>query len=54
MRRISHPWPYRGKRNEPSYVAKTAAVLAGVRGLDPEALADLTTSNFRRLFPRTA
>ncbi len=48
------PVPYRGKRNEPSYVAKTAAVLAGVRGLDPEALADLTTSNFRRLFPRTA
>ncbi len=48
------PVPYRGKRNEPSYVGKTAAMLAGVRGLDPEALADITTGNFRRLFSRTA
>ena len=48
------PAPYRGKRNEPSYVAKTAAVLAQTRGLTPEALADLTTANFRRLFRRTA
>ena len=46
------PVPYRGKRNEPSYVAKTAAVLAEVRGLAPAALADLTTANFRRLFRR--
>ena len=48
------PVPYRGKRNEPSYVAKTAAVLAGVRDMDPAALADLTTANFRRLFRRAA
>jgi TatD DNase family protein len=47
------PAPFRGKRNEPSYVAKTAAVLAEVRNLAPEALAQLTTANFRRLFPRT-
>ncbi len=48
------PVPYRGKRNEPSYVAKTAAVLAEVRGLDPASLAELTTANFRRLFRRAA
>jgi TatD DNase family protein len=48
------PVPFRGKRNEPAYVAKTAAVLAEVRGLDPAALAELTTTNFRRLFGRTA
>jgi len=48
------PVPYRGKRNEPAWVAHTAGVLAGVRGLDPAALADLTTGNFRRLFTRTA
>ena len=48
------PVPHRGKRNEPAWVAQTAAVLAGVRGMAPAALADLTTANFRRLFPRTA
>jgi TatD DNase family protein len=48
------PVPFRGKRNEPSYVAKTAAVLAELRGLEPAALADLTTANLRRLFRRAA
>jgi TatD DNase family protein len=44
------PVPFRGKRNEPAHVAHTAAVLAQVRGLEPAALAGLTTANFRRLF----
>jgi TatD DNase family protein len=44
------PVPVRGKRNEPAYVAHTAAVLAGLRGLTPEQLAELTTANFLRLF----
>ena len=48
------PVPFRGKRNEPGYVAHTAAVLAEVRGMAVEDLADLTTANFRRLFRRTA
>ncbi len=48
------PTPFRGKRNEPAYVARTAAVLAEVRGLEPEALAELTTANFRRLFGKAA
>jgi TatD DNase family protein len=48
------PVPLRGKRNEPGYVAHTARVLAEVRGLEPEALADLTTANFRRLFRKAA
>jgi TatD DNase family protein len=48
------PVPMRGKRCEPAYVAHTAANLAAVRGLGMAALADLTTANFRRLFPRAA
>lgn len=48
------PVPHRGKRNEPGYVALTAAVLAELRGMTGEALAELTTANFRRLFRKAA
>jgi TatD DNase family protein len=48
------PAPYRGKRNEPGYIAHTAAVLAEVRGLTPEAMAESTTENFRRLFNKVS
>jgi TatD DNase family protein len=48
------PVPVRGKRNEPGFVAHTAKLLAELRGMTPEALADLTTENFRRLFAKTA
>jgi TatD DNase family protein len=47
------PVPYRGagRRNEPAYVVETARVLAGVRGLALEDLAEATTGNFAGLFP---
>lgn len=48
------PVPFRGKRNEPAWVAHTAKVLAGVHGMTEAEIADLTTANFRRLFTRTA
>ena len=48
------PVPFRGKRNEPAWVAHTAAVLAQVRGMTSEAVAELTTENFRRLFRKAA
>lgn len=48
------PPPYRGKRNEPAYVAHTARALAPVFGLSLEAFAAQTTANFDRLFPRAA
>jgi TatD DNase family protein len=46
------PVPFRGKRNEPAYVAQTAAALARVRGLSDDELGLLTTANFRRLFAK--
>lgn len=48
------PTPHRGKRNEPAFVAETARALAAVRELPEEALAELTTANFRRLFAKAA
>jgi TatD DNase family protein len=48
------PAPFRGKRNEPARTVHTAQVLAEVRGMTPAALAELTTSNFRRLYRKAA
>ena len=44
------PIPYRGKRNEPAYVVETARCIAGIRGLEIEELARVTSDNFHRLF----
>lgn len=44
------PVPFRGKRNEPSYVSHTARVLAETRGESLAELAAGTTANFERIF----
>lgn len=44
------PTPYRGKRNEPAYVAETARVLAQTRNVSIEQIREQTTDNFFRLF----
>ena len=46
------PVPHRGKRNEPAFVADTARVLAGLKGLDPTAFAEATSCNVERLFDK--
>jgi TatD DNase family protein len=44
------PQAYRGKRNEPAYVAEVARTLASVRDLPAEEFASRTAENFRRFF----
>jgi TatD DNase family protein len=46
------PVPKRGKRNEPSYVAHTAATLARARNMEEQRLAEITSSNFFALFAK--
>jgi TatD DNase family protein len=44
------PVPFRGKSNEPAFVAETLKVLAETRGVSPEHMAAATSANFFRLF----
>ena len=44
------PAPYRGRRNEPSYLVYHLMALAEIRGLKVAEAAALTTANARRLF----
>ncbi len=46
------PVPKRGKVNEPAFTAFTAAQVAGLKDMDPEAFAAATTDNFFRLFAK--
>jgi len=48
------PPPYRGRRNEPAYVAHTAQAGAAVFGLSLPEFARATSANFDRLFTRAA
>ena len=44
------PIPFRGKRNEPAYVAHVAAKVAEVWGTTPDEVGRVTTANVKRLF----
>jgi TatD DNase family protein len=48
------PVPYRGRRNEPAFVAATAAAVASLKGIEPTQLAAATTENFFRLFGKAS
>jgi TatD DNase family protein len=44
------PVPYRGKPNEPSYIAHTAACIAELRSTDPRSVREATYENACRVF----
>lgn len=44
------PQPWRGKRNEPSYLPATVAFVAELRGAPAERIAAVTAANARRIF----
>lgn len=46
------PVPFRGKRNESAYIPYIAAVLADIYGCTAEYVAEITTANAMRLFPK--
>ena len=46
------PMPHRGKRNEPSFVRHTAAVLAETIGVSEDEIGDITSENVFRLFSK--
>ena len=46
------PMPHRGKTNNPSYVPFVAQQIAQLKGISVEAVAQATSDNFDRLFPR--
>lgn len=47
------PVPYRGKQNEPAYVRHVAEAIAALRETPLETIAQASTDNFFRLFPKT-
>jgi len=44
------PMPFRGKRNEPAYVAFIVETLAAIKGTDPAEMAAATRENTKRVF----
>ena len=44
------PLPYRGQRNEPAYIVKTAEKVAEIYGVTTEEICKITSENAKRLF----
>jgi TatD DNase family protein len=48
------PVPHRGRPCEPAFTADTARFVAGLRGVEPERLAETTTRNFFAMFRKAS
>lgn len=46
------PVPMRGQKNQPAFVIHTAEVVAGIKGISTEKLAEITTENAKKMFPK--
>ena len=44
------PVPYRGKKNEPSFIDFTASKLAEIKNISKSDIIKITTNNFNKLF----
>ena len=44
------PVPYRGQRNEPSFVVEVAKKLASLKNISVEEVGNITSDNFKKLF----
>lgn len=44
------PVPFRGKRNEPSYLKYVVGKIAEIKNVSPEQVADITTANAEKIF----
>lgn len=44
------PTPFRGKRNDSSYIAYVAERIAEIRGMDPQEILNITAENAKRLY----
>jgi TatD DNase family protein len=47
------PVPFRGKRNEPSYIPNIAQMVANIKGISLVEVGEATTQNAEKLFQLT-
>ena len=48
------PVPFRGKRNEPSYIVNTVKKGAEIFSISPNSFSEITSKNFNRLFKKAS
>ena len=44
------PMPYRGKKNDPSFITKTVEKISLIKNINQKIISEKTTNNFKKLF----